>query len=74
MGLFCFSYIGIPVDGKLVSMSKENCRKKIDDKTPISFVLPTHKESGLCSFALLFFLMEKQNLFLQKYCLQSKIE
>ncbi|XP_053396010.1 E3 ubiquitin-protein ligase rnf213-alpha-like [Mercenaria mercenaria] len=48
-------------------VSKEYCNKSITDKTPISMLLPTTKEAGLCSYALLDFLMRKQNDFLDKY-------
>ncbi|VDH89970.1 Hypothetical predicted protein [Mytilus galloprovincialis] len=44
----------------------------MEERTPIAYVLPSERDTGLCSYALLFFLLEKQNLFLQKYCQQSK--
>ncbi|VDI18579.1 Hypothetical predicted protein, partial [Mytilus galloprovincialis] len=59
---------GFPVNGSILYLSKEDCHKKIDDKTVLSYILPARKEKGLCAYALLFFLLEKQNLFLQKYC------
>ncbi|VDI23651.1 Hypothetical predicted protein [Mytilus galloprovincialis] len=65
---------GFPVNGTIVYLSKENCNRKMDDKTSLSYILPAKTEDGLCSFAVLFFLLEKQNLFLQKYCIESKIK
>ena len=48
-------------------MPKELCRRPISEKTPISVLLPTMKEAGICSFALLDFLLRKQNDFLDRY-------
>ncbi|CAG2239384.1 RNF213 [Mytilus edulis] len=64
---------GFPMNGNFVYLSKENCRRRMDERTSIACVLPSERDTGLCSYALLFFLLEKQNLFLQKYCQQSKI-
>ena len=50
-----------------MTVSKEYCKRTINDKTPISMLLPTIKEAGLCSYSLLDFLMRKQNDFLDKY-------
>ncbi|XP_076109129.1 E3 ubiquitin-protein ligase rnf213-alpha-like [Mytilus galloprovincialis] len=65
---------GFPMNGNFVYLSKENCRRRMDERTSIACVLPSERDTGLCSYALLFFLLEKQNLFLQKYCQQSKIK
>ncbi|CAC5380698.1 RNF213 [Mytilus coruscus] len=65
---------GFPVNGNFVYLSKKNCRRRMDERTSIAYVLPSERDTGLCSYALLFFLLEKQNLFLQKYCQQSKIK
>lgn len=62
------------MNGNFVYLSKENCRRRMDERTSIACVLPSERDTGLCSYALLFFLLEKQNLFLQKYCQQSKIK
>ncbi|XP_053396342.1 E3 ubiquitin-protein ligase rnf213-alpha-like isoform X2 [Mercenaria mercenaria] len=48
-------------------VSKEYCNRSINDRTPVSMLLPTTKEAGLCSYVLLDFLMRKQNDFLDKY-------
>ncbi|XP_053396339.1 E3 ubiquitin-protein ligase rnf213-alpha-like isoform X2 [Mercenaria mercenaria] len=48
-------------------VSKEYCNRSVNDKTPVSVLLPTTKEAGLCSYALLDFLMRKQNDFLDQY-------
>ncbi|VDI64880.1 Hypothetical predicted protein, partial [Mytilus galloprovincialis] len=65
---------GFPMNGNFVYLSKENCRRRMDERTSIACVLPSERDTGLCSYALLFFLLEKQNLFLQKYCQQIKIK
>ncbi|CAC5422253.1 RNF213 [Mytilus coruscus] len=65
---------GFPLNGSFVYLSKENCQKRMDDKTAVSYILPANKEHGLCSYVLLFFLLEKQNLFLQKYCIEGRIK
>lgn len=68
--LLFFSSTGFPVNGNFVFLSKENCRRIIDESTPIAYVLPSERDTGLCSYALIFLLLEKQNLFLEKYCKQ----
>ncbi|XP_052761964.1 uncharacterized protein LOC128204600 [Mya arenaria] len=40
------------------------CAKPITDDTPLSFFLPATKGHGLCSYALLDFLLRRQNAFL----------
>ncbi|XP_053396355.1 E3 ubiquitin-protein ligase rnf213-alpha-like [Mercenaria mercenaria] len=50
-----------------MAVPKEYCNMTINEKTPLSMLLPTEKEIGLCSYALLDFLMRKQNDFLDKY-------
>ncbi|XP_060597666.1 E3 ubiquitin-protein ligase rnf213-alpha-like [Ruditapes philippinarum] len=39
----------------------------INENTPVSMMLPTNDGAGLCSYALLDFLLRKQNDFLEKY-------
>ncbi|CAG2212879.1 RNF213 [Mytilus edulis] len=46
--------------------------KDITEDTSISHLIPTYKDAGLCSYALLFFLLKKQNIFLDNYCTQTK--
>ena len=55
-----------------VTVPKDLCRAPITDKTPISVLLPTMKESGLCTFALLDFLLRRQNDFLDRYMKETK--
>ncbi|VDI70333.1 Hypothetical predicted protein [Mytilus galloprovincialis] len=55
----------LSVDGTFVKVRKELCRVQIDDSTPISYLLPTTKGSGFISYAMLYFLIKKQNTFLQ---------
>ena len=61
-----------PANESLVTVAKEYCRSDITDESPVSRLLPTHRDAGLCSYVLLFYLLKKQNLFLQNYCVQSK--
>lgn len=46
---------------------KELCSKPIDADTPLSVLLPTNKEAGLCSYAMLDLLYRRQNNFLENY-------
>ncbi|KAL4233165.1 hypothetical protein ACF0H5_007850 [Mactra antiquata] len=55
-----------------MTISKEYCTQSIVDTTPISILLPTTKEAGLCSYAMLDFLMRKQNDFLDRYKKESR--
>ncbi|XP_053396017.1 E3 ubiquitin-protein ligase rnf213-alpha-like [Mercenaria mercenaria] len=48
------------------------CEHGINDDTPLSMLLPTTGGVGLCSFALLDFLMRKQNDFLDKYIKETE--
>ncbi|VDI72431.1 Hypothetical predicted protein [Mytilus galloprovincialis] len=61
-----------PANESLVTVDKEYCRKDITEDTSISHLIPTYKDAGLCSYALLFFLLKKQNIFLDNYCSQTK--
>ncbi|XP_071122875.1 E3 ubiquitin-protein ligase RNF213-like [Mytilus edulis] len=59
-------------NGSFVSVNKDHLRRQIDNKTPISFLLPTLRDDGgLCAYMLLRFLLEKQNSFLEKFCQKS---
>ncbi|CAC5407686.1 RNF213 [Mytilus coruscus] len=61
------------VSGSYLKVKKEHLRKSIDGRTPVSFMLPTlRNDDGLCAYMLLRFLLEKQNSFLEKYCMKSK--
>lgn len=46
---------------------KELCHQQIDMDTPLAVFLPTNKETGLCTYALLDMLYRKQNEFLEMY-------
>ncbi|XP_053388236.1 E3 ubiquitin-protein ligase rnf213-alpha-like [Mercenaria mercenaria] len=50
-----------------MAVEKEYCNMSINEKTPLSMLLPTEKEIGLCFYALLDFLMRRQNDFLDNY-------
>ncbi|XP_052062678.1 E3 ubiquitin-protein ligase rnf213-alpha-like isoform X2 [Mytilus californianus] len=63
-----------PADGNLLMIDKAYCRSKFTDDTPVSYLIPTYQDAGLCSYVLLFFLLEKQDLFLQSYCSQRKLK
>ncbi|CAC5383752.1 RNF213 [Mytilus coruscus] len=56
-----------------VQLDLQYCRTSIDDKTPLSLLLPTHKGIGLCSYMMVAFLLEKQNQFMEQYCKWNKI-
>ena len=49
------------------TVPKEMCSMPMSDKTPLTMLLPAEKEAGLCSYALLDFLLRSQNAFLDKY-------
>ncbi|XP_021342051.1 E3 ubiquitin-protein ligase rnf213-alpha-like, partial [Mizuhopecten yessoensis] len=57
-----------PTTAGIAVVSKEFCSKQITDSTPISMLLPTKKDAGLCSYVLVYFLLRKQKSFLEKYC------
>ncbi|XP_061169142.1 E3 ubiquitin-protein ligase RNF213-like [Saccostrea echinata] len=46
----------------------ECSQKIITEKDWITYLLPTFQDNGLCSYALLYFLLKKQNTFLMEYC------
>ncbi|CAC5415238.1 RNF213 [Mytilus coruscus] len=56
-----------------VQLDLQYCRTSINDRTPLSFLLPTHKGVGLCSYMLVAFLLEKQNQFMEQYYRWSDI-
>ncbi|XP_071137099.1 E3 ubiquitin-protein ligase rnf213-alpha-like [Mytilus edulis] len=63
-----------PANESIVTVDKSHCRTDITEKTAISHLIPTYRDAGLCSYVLLFFLLKKQNLFLQEYCARFKIK
>jgi hypothetical protein len=69
---FLLLFTACPANESLVTVAKKYCRSDITDESPVSRLLPTHRDAGLCSYVLLFYLLKKQNLFLQNYCVQSK--
>ncbi|XP_052083737.1 E3 ubiquitin-protein ligase rnf213-alpha-like [Mytilus californianus] len=56
------------VNENIIHVSTELCRRCIDLRSPVSVLLPTLRDDGLCSYLMLRFLLEKQNNFLQKFC------
>ncbi|XP_062573630.1 E3 ubiquitin-protein ligase rnf213-alpha-like, partial [Saccostrea cucullata] len=58
----------------LARVPKEYCHKSINESHPISVLLPTFRDAGLCSYGLLYFLLKKQNNFLQEYCKKKKMQ
>jgi hypothetical protein len=64
---FLVFFTACPTELGPMTVQKEYCKMTINDKTQISLLLPTTKEAGLCSYAMLDFLMRKQNDFLDKY-------
>ncbi|XP_060085808.1 E3 ubiquitin-protein ligase RNF213-like [Ylistrum balloti] len=57
-----------PIFPGIARVSKEFCSKQITDNTPISMLLPTKRDAGLCSYVLVYFLLKKQKSFLEDYC------
>ncbi|CAC5391523.1 RNF213 [Mytilus coruscus] len=60
------------VNGNVIHVNKELCRRCIDSRSPVSVLLPTLRDDGLCSYMMLRFLLERQNNFLQKFCQVEK--
>nr|XP_034331576.1 E3 ubiquitin-protein ligase rnf213-alpha [Crassostrea gigas] len=58
----------------LTKIPKEFCQKPITDAHPVSVLLPTFRDSGLCAYGLLYYLLKKQNNFLQEYCKVKKLK
>ncbi|XP_061169274.1 E3 ubiquitin-protein ligase rnf213-alpha-like [Saccostrea echinata] len=67
--LLTFSF---PTLEGLARVPKEYCHKSITETNPVSVLLPTFRDAGLCSYGLLYFLLKKQNNFLQEYCKKKK--
>ncbi|KAK3096790.1 hypothetical protein FSP39_003301 [Pinctada imbricata] len=63
----------LPTSLGIATVPKEYCRRPIDYSSSVSQLLPSQKEAGLCSYGLLYFLLKKQNSFLEKYCKLKKI-
>ncbi|KAK3098458.1 hypothetical protein FSP39_019662 [Pinctada imbricata] len=61
----------VPVDSTKTTLPPSYCQP-ITMRSPLSQLLPTHRDAGLCSYVLLYFLLYKQNKFLQEYCQQTK--
>lgn len=61
-------FLACSVNGNIIKVRKEMCRERIDSRSPVSVLLPTLKDEGLCSYMMLRFLLEKQNNFLDKFC------
>ncbi|XP_061169263.1 E3 ubiquitin-protein ligase RNF213-like isoform X1 [Saccostrea echinata] len=58
----------------LGKVPKEYCQKPITESHPVSVLLPTFRDAGLCSYGLLYFLLKKQNNFLQEYCKKKRMQ
>ncbi|XP_062580329.1 E3 ubiquitin-protein ligase rnf213-alpha-like [Saccostrea cucullata] len=55
-------------------ISEKYYGKDLVKEDPVSLFLPTFREHGLCSYGLLYFLLKKQNSFLEEYCRKKDIE
>ncbi|XP_056014152.1 E3 ubiquitin-protein ligase rnf213-alpha-like isoform X2 [Ostrea edulis] len=64
----------IPTLEGLTKVPKEYCQKPITEDHPVSVLLPTFRDAGLCSYGLLYYLLKKQNNFLQEYCKKKKAQ
>jgi len=45
----------------------EYAQRPVDEESCLAIFLPSLRDYGLCSIALMFFLYEKQNDFLERY-------
>ncbi|VDI24291.1 Hypothetical predicted protein, partial [Mytilus galloprovincialis] len=61
------------LENNVLSIDKSYFRAAISDDTPISYLIPTYRDAGLCSYILLYFLLKKQNMFIEQYCYQRKL-
>ncbi|VDI52044.1 Hypothetical predicted protein [Mytilus galloprovincialis] len=55
------------VNKRIMQLKSGLAETVIDDDTPVSFLLPSHTDQGFLSYILLYFLLQRQNLFLEKY-------
>ncbi|KAK3585578.1 hypothetical protein CHS0354_036765 [Potamilus streckersoni] len=56
----------------LVHVLKEYRRRRIDDSTPVSQLLPTASDAGHCAYSVLEFLFRTQNEFMDNYYREVK--
>ncbi|CAG2252468.1 RNF213 [Mytilus edulis] len=61
------------LENNILAIDKSYFRSSISDDTPISYLIPTYRDAGLCSYILLYFLLKKQNMFIEQYCYQRKL-
>ncbi|XP_063441660.1 E3 ubiquitin-protein ligase rnf213-alpha-like [Mytilus trossulus] len=61
------------LENNVLSIDKSYFRAGLSDDTPISYLIPTYCDAGLCSYILLYFLLKKQNMFIEQYCYQRKL-
>nr|XP_022293483.1 E3 ubiquitin-protein ligase rnf213-alpha-like isoform X1 [Crassostrea virginica] len=62
----------LPTTEGLIRVPKEYCQKTLSVEQPVAMLLPTFRDQGLCSYGLLYYLLKKQNSFLQEYCKVKK--
>lgn len=67
-----FSPTALPTTEGLIRVPKEYCQKTLSVEQPVAMLLPTFRDQGLCSYGLLYYLLKKQNSFLQEYCKVKK--
>lgn len=68
-----YNLLDFPTPRGKVYLPKDICNK-ITMKEPIGYLLPTFEDIGLCSYALLYFLLQKQNTFLMEYCKERRCQ
>ncbi|XP_052062754.1 E3 ubiquitin-protein ligase rnf213-alpha-like isoform X2 [Mytilus californianus] len=61
------------LENNVLAIDKSYFRSAISDDTPISYLIPTYRDAGLCSYILLYFLLKKQNMFIEQYCYQRRL-
>lgn len=67
-------YAVCPIKRNPVAIDEAYLRSDIaDDATQVSYLIPTYRDAGMCSYILLFFLIQQHNMFLQSFCLHSDI-
>lgn len=74
MGILYLIFVAFPTLEGLTKIPKEFCQKPITDAHPVSVLMPTFRDNGLCAYGLLYYLLKKQNNFLQEYCKVKKFK
>lgn len=60
MGILYLIFVAFPTLEGLTKIPKEFCQKPITDAHPVSVLMPTFRDNGLCAYGLLYYLLKKQ--------------